>query len=321
MIEITEKYTQPEVVAFWQQFSLQGLQACEAMMLARYAPPPATVLDLGCGTGRAGMALAPLGYTVAGLDITWAMVQAARGLYLEAGIRPLLWQADMRHIPCPTASYDVVLILIAALQHIPGRPDRQATLAEIGRVLRPGGVLLLALDNIAPALTCYGWWSWRKARALGRRFAGKLDVAVDQMDEAAVRLRAKVGPSVNGTATAADDLLVSRRQQVSGVGWHLRGVARTLRWRTWQGWVDRGRRAGLMPGQPGDTAIYQVSLTPTPGRVYYHLYQHDELVEDATAGGFVLVGYHSGRELNEGQSFAPRVRQLDKQVLYAFRRS
>ena len=103
-------------------------------------------------------------------------------------------------------------------------------------------------------------------------------------------------------------------------GWHARGIARTLRWRTWNGLIDVGRRARLARGEAGDTEIDQVSLTPTRGLVYYHIYRHAELVEDAAIGGFALVGYHSGRELSEGRSFVPRVRQLDKQVLYAFRR-
>ena len=295
-MDIAEKYAQPEVVAFWQQFSHEGLQACEAMMLTRYAPPPATVLDLGCGSGRAGLALAPQGYEVTGLDITWPMVVAARVLYLQAGLQPDLLQADMRAIPCQAASYDVVLILIAALQHIRKRAARQAALAEIGRILRPGGVLILALDNIAPALTCYGWWGWRKVRSLGKN-----------------------GQAANSDHSA-DALLASRRQQMSGPGWHLRGLARTVRWRTWNGLLDYGRHWHVLAGEPGDTAINQVSLMATDGHVYYHLYQHDELVSDAAAAGLELAGYHSGRELNEGCTFAPIVRQLDKQVLYAFRR-
>jgi SAM-dependent methyltransferase len=266
------------------------------MMLTRYAPPPATVLDLGCGSGRAGLALAPQGYEVTGLDITWPMVAAARALYLQAGLQPDLLQADMRTLPCQAASYDVALILIAALQHIRGRAARQAALAEIGRVLRPGGVLILALDNIAPALTCYGWWGWRKVSSLGKK------------ERAA------------NTNHSADLLLASRRQQMSRAVWHLRGLARTVRWRTWNGLLAYGRHRHVLPGEPGDTAITQVSLRATKGYVYYHLYQHDELVKDAAVAGLELAGYHSGRELNEGSTFAPIVRQLDKQVLYAFRR-
>lgn len=119
----------------------------------------------------------------------------------------------------------------------------------------------------------------------------------------------------------ADDLLASGRRHTPPILWHARGLRRTPRWRTWTALLDLLRRAGLLAGEPGDTQINQVSLRPTPGDVYYHIYAHDELVADAAAGDLSLMGYHSGRELAEGRAFAPRVRQLDKQVLYAFERN
>jgi len=293
-----EKYTQPEVVEFWRRFSQQGLQKCESEMLARYAPSPARVIDLGCGAGRVGVALKNSGYEVTGLDLVWPMIRTARDLYAE-NILPLrLLQADIRSIPCANEQYDVALVFIAALQHIPGRDARREVLAQVARIIRSGGVLILALDNLAPALTCYLWWAWRKVRSIFKRSSN--DPSTDR--------------------TSADELLESRRTNRSAIGWHVRGLARTLRWRTWTGWIDAARKTHLIHGEIGDTWIDQVSLTATQGMVYYHLYRHVELIEDATAAGLALLGYHDGRELNEGRVFALRVRQLDKQVLYAFGR-
>jgi len=80
-LSLQEKYSQAEVVAFWTRFAASGLQAAEARMLERYAPPPpARVLDIGCGAGRVTLALAPCGYAVDGLDLTAAMVEAAHAL-------------------------------------------------------------------------------------------------------------------------------------------------------------------------------------------------------------------------------------------------
>jgi ubiquinone/menaquinone biosynthesis C-methylase UbiE len=292
-----EKYEQPEVVEFWRRFSQQGLQKCESEMLARYAPAPARVIDLGCGAGRVGLALKNSGDTVTGLDLVWPMIRTARDLYAENNIAPNLLQADIQSIPCADARYDVALIFIAAIQHIAGRSARRAVLAEVARIIRSGGVLILALDNLAPALTCYMWWAWRKARSIFRRSSN--DQMVDR--------------------TSAAELLESRRANRSAIGWHARGLARTLRWRTWSGLIDLARQAQVWRGELGDTAIDQVSLTATRGMVYYHLYRHAELIEDAASAGLTLLGYHAGRELNEGQVFSVRVRQLDKQVLYAFR--
>ena len=302
MIEVTAKYAQPEVVSFWRDLGSRGLQAAEARMLARYAPPPARVLDLGCGTGRALLALVPKGYRVIGLDLTWAMVSAARRAALRAAVPPLLLQGDMTAIPCPSASFDVVIVLVAALQHIPGRSRRRRAFVQMARVLRPGGTLILALDNVAPALTCYAWWGRQRVLGASERFAVNGNSFATQ------------------AATGADRALQARRDQMSAVGWHARGLARTLRWRTWNGFLGLLRRAGMWPGERGDTAVGQVSAAPTPGKVYYHIYEHDELLADAASGGLEVIGYHSGRELSEGRLFRPRVRQLDKQVLYAFRR-
>jgi SAM-dependent methyltransferase len=120
-LSVAEKYRQPEVVDFWRQFSAQGLQACEEAMLARYAPAAGDVLDLGCGSGRAGLALEPRGYRVTGLDLSWAMLQSAGDLQRARRLEPRLLQADLRAIPCAGAGYDLALALIAALQHVPGQ--------------------------------------------------------------------------------------------------------------------------------------------------------------------------------------------------------
>lgn len=267
-------------------------------MIRRYAPIDRyrDVIDLGCGGGRAGLALAPAGYRVTGLDITWEMVLAARQAYLEHNLPPDILQGDIQAIPCVDNSFDAALIFIAALQHIPGRTARQKTLAEIGRILRPGGVLILALDNIAPALTCYAWWAWRKLTSLSKEKSS----------------------TETAQETTADHVIYANRAKTSGISWHLRGLARTLRWRTWTGFVDRLRQMHLLDGQKGDTHINQVSLTATPGRVYYHIYEYNELVEDAAAANLILIACHSGRELSEKREFPPHVRQLDKQVFYAF---
>ena len=297
-LSIVEKYAQPEVVEFWRRLSEQGLQRCEHEMLARYAPPPARVIDLGCGAGRVSLALAGRGYEVTGIDLVREMIRTAYDLHLQAGLPLRLIQADVQAVPCASGCYDVALVFIAALQHIGGRSIRQRVFGEIARVLRSGGVLILALDNLAPALTCYAWWAWRKVRSIS--------------------MRSRRGHSID--LTAADDLLESRRVNRSALSWHVRGLRRTLRWRTWNGFIDAARRMRWLPGEVGDLAIDQVSLDSTHGSVYYHIYQHAELIEDAARGGFELLAYHDGRELNEGQTFPARIRQLDKQVLYAFRR-
>ncbi|MFC8232994.1 class I SAM-dependent methyltransferase [Streptomyces sp. NPDC057284] len=102
--------------------------------------PGDAVLDAGCGTGRALPALrdavGPQG-TVLGADLTPAMLQAAVRAGRDRNGRLLL--ADVARLPLRNASLDAVFGagLISHLSY-PG-PD----LAELARVVRPGGQLAL----------------------------------------------------------------------------------------------------------------------------------------------------------------------------------
>ena len=208
-------------------------------------------------------------------------------------------------LPFRDGSFDVALVFIAALQHVQRRAQRQNAFQQMARILREGGVLIIALDNVAPALACYV--SWAAQKLLNRRGRPTTNTAVRQ-------------PQSVFSHDSADEVLTSNRSHMSAIGWRARGLARTLRWRTWEGVRDAGRRLRVVGGETGDTFIEQVSMPPTHGRVYYHLYRHAELLADAHVAGLHLLGYHSANELAEHKTFGAIARRLDKQVLYAFSR-
>ncbi|MEU0764878.1 class I SAM-dependent methyltransferase [Streptomyces microflavus] len=102
--------------------------------------PGGTVLDAGCGTGRALPALRAVvgpGGTVLGADLTPAMLEeAARKGRGESGT---LLRADVARLPLRDGALDAVFG--AGLISHPSRPE--ADMAELARVVRPGGVLAL----------------------------------------------------------------------------------------------------------------------------------------------------------------------------------
>jgi ubiquinone/menaquinone biosynthesis C-methylase UbiE len=103
-------------------------------------PGNARVLDIGCGTGPQSRTLAgwPGVGEVIGVDQLEPFLERARELASE--IPNLSFQqADARDLPFEDASFDVV-VLHTLLTHVPGP---EGVLAEVYRVLRPGGRVAL----------------------------------------------------------------------------------------------------------------------------------------------------------------------------------
>lgn len=96
------------------------------------------VLDIGCGVGAAVRRAAAGGADATGVDPSPAMVDIARRRSRgRAGVRFVV--GDAADLPLPDDSVSIAWT-IASFHHW---PDRRAGLVEVGRVLRPGGRLLV----------------------------------------------------------------------------------------------------------------------------------------------------------------------------------
>ncbi|HEY1488134.1 MAG TPA: class I SAM-dependent methyltransferase [Micromonosporaceae bacterium] len=114
--------------------------AYERAVLESGVPAGATVVDVGCGTGRALPALRRAtgdGGTVIGIDVTPEMLSVA-GLQCDDA-RHHLVLADARHLPLASASVDVIFAA-GLIQHL---PDPGAGLAELARITRPDGKMII----------------------------------------------------------------------------------------------------------------------------------------------------------------------------------
>lgn len=118
-------------------------------MISRLGPnQPVLMLDLATGTARLPLSLLrepDFAGTIIGLDISRAMlVQAAAKLAPFRDRATLIQYWDLP-LPFPDNSFDVV----SCLEALELMPNMQAPLAELARVLRPGGVLLTSHGNEA----------------------------------------------------------------------------------------------------------------------------------------------------------------------------
>ncbi|MGV9563828.1 class I SAM-dependent methyltransferase [Streptomyces sp. NPDC003480] len=104
----------------------------------------AAVLDCSCGIGTQAIGLALRGHRVTGTDLSpRAAARAAR----EAARRSVSLRtaaADMRRLPFPDGRFDTVVCADNSLPHLLTERDVHAALAEMRRVLRPGGLLLVS---------------------------------------------------------------------------------------------------------------------------------------------------------------------------------
>ncbi|WP_242907205.1 class I SAM-dependent methyltransferase [Actinomadura terrae] len=126
--------------ATWDARFGDDMPAYAAAVGEAAVPPGATVLDAGCGTGRALPALrAAVGPTgrVFGVDVTPEMLAVARTT--GRAHRATLLVADARRLPFTGTRFDAVFAA-GLVQHL---PDPAAGLAELARVTRPGGELIV----------------------------------------------------------------------------------------------------------------------------------------------------------------------------------
>jgi SAM-dependent methyltransferase len=117
------------------------------------------VLDLGCGEGRHALeALQRRNVEVVATDLNLADLKTARTRHAALGtesqkLYPVV--ANALRLPYPDQCFDRV-ICAEVLEHL---PDYQGALAEMRRVLKPGGLLAISVPRFGPE-----WICWKLAR-------------------------------------------------------------------------------------------------------------------------------------------------------------
>ena len=160
-------------------------------LIDRLAPPPGcAALDVACGPGTVSRVLAarigPRGQVVAA-DVSPAMLEIARAKPSDPDSAPIEWiEAPAAPLPLPDSSVDIV----TCQQGLQFFPDKIGALAEMRRVLRPGGragvavwtrvedqIMVLLRDAIANVISA----------EIADRYTGPFSLAGDDAAEYARR--------------------------------------------------------------------------------------------------------------------------------------
>ena len=108
-------------------------------------PAGARVLEVGCGAGHLAAQLAARGNCVTAVDAADSMVAVTRKRAHDAGVSQKLsvFKGEISRLAFPAAAFDLVL----AVGVLPWVDHVAPAVAEMARVARPGGFLLVTMDN------------------------------------------------------------------------------------------------------------------------------------------------------------------------------
>jgi demethylmenaquinone methyltransferase / 2-methoxy-6-polyprenyl-1,4-benzoquinol methylase len=187
--------------------------------------PGQRVIDVATGTGMVALALARQGCTVVGLDQSPQMLAAARAKLQDAPAfadRVSFVQGEAERLPFANGAFDA-LTFTYLLRYV---DDRAATLAELARVVRPGGriaMLEFAVPTSRPAR-----WLWRAYTRVGLPLIGRI------VSPAWLEVGRFLGPNIEQFYAAEPDLVglwrgagieeVRERRMSFGAGLVMSGV-------------------------------------------------------------------------------------------------
>ncbi|WP_176828177.1 class I SAM-dependent methyltransferase [Ruegeria marina] len=136
-------------------------RAAEELVTAAGVKPGHRVLDTACGTGvvaRTAARHSGAAANVTGTDVSADMLEAAERFAVAVGLPEIRWvECDAASMPLPDATFDVVL----CQQGLQFMPDKDAAMAEMARLLKPGGNLALSV--------------WKTRSPIGTAFTTVLD--------------------------------------------------------------------------------------------------------------------------------------------------
>ncbi|MEI6499213.1 MAG: class I SAM-dependent methyltransferase [bacterium] len=123
--------------------------------LKKYIQTDDRILDLGCANGYLIELFENISNYI-GVDVSDELINIAKTKYPEGNFIHI----EPNQIPFPDASFDKVFCL-STIHHIPGEEERLKFMAEINRVLKPNGLLILTAWDTNSEM--FAWWQKNKA--------------------------------------------------------------------------------------------------------------------------------------------------------------
>ncbi len=183
--------------------------------------PGDKLLDAGCGTGQYALAFAERGLKVTAIDLAPDMIARAKTHAAERNLHLTFRVESVDAISDPLAIYDAIHARVV-LQFVPSIP---AALAELRRVLKPGGRMRVSVPGALSPIYNRSWRRYIEPEAMGANF-----VVPWELEEILMSLRwnvldqwGELGESLTGETNAVTQeefaQLPRRLQQAAATTW------------------------------------------------------------------------------------------------------
>jgi ubiquinone/menaquinone biosynthesis C-methylase UbiE len=144
-------YENADYEIFWTGIQQQKLDELEQVLVAKMLHLPARrMMDIGCGYGRLWERYQAQCDEIVLLDSSKSLLKQA---YHRSGGRAICLACDLHAIPFRDGAFDQVM-MVRVLHHL---PDTHAAMAELSRLITPGGHLLFSYCNKKNAERVLRW--------------------------------------------------------------------------------------------------------------------------------------------------------------------
>jgi SAM-dependent methyltransferase len=133
--------------AEWYQFTLRFLELFPTLQKKYGLPVNGKLLDIACGTGVFSVKMAAKGWQSTGVDLSTQMLLYARQNAIEARLKAVFYEQDMRHLAF-SCEFDLVTCLFDSLNYLLEPLDLLETFKGVQRALKQGGWFVFDMNTI-----------------------------------------------------------------------------------------------------------------------------------------------------------------------------